>query len=44
MVQIIDSTEQIDAFLPVLVDLGVSGLVTREPVATVELGPKGAAS
>jgi PII-like signaling protein len=41
MVQIVDTTERIDAFLPQLVELGVEGLVLREPVTVVELGPPG---
>jgi uncharacterized protein len=38
MVQIIDTPERIDAFLPHLVDLEVPGLVIREPVTVVDLG------
>ena len=37
MVQIIDTTERIDAFLPVLAELGIGGPVVREPVTVVAL-------
>lgn len=39
MIQIIDSTERIDRFLPELAGLVAGGLVTREPVTVVELAP-----
>jgi PII-like signaling protein len=41
MVQIVDTTERIDAFLPELADLGVRGLVVREPVTVVDLAAAG---
>ncbi len=42
MVQVIDTAERIDAFLPVLAELGVRGLVVREPVTVVDLDRPGA--
>jgi PII-like signaling protein len=38
MVEIIDTTEKIDAFLPQIRDLQVSGLVVREPIQVVSYG------
>ncbi len=38
MVEIIDTTEKIDAFLPEIEALGVSGLVVREPIQVVAYG------
>ena len=38
MVEIIDTTEKIDGFLPQIEELGVSGLVVREPIQVVAYG------
>jgi hypothetical protein len=37
-VEIIDTTEKIDAFLPHLEELAISGLIVREPVHVVLYG------
>ena len=38
MVEIIDTTEKIDAFLPHLEELAISGLIVREPLHVVLYG------